>query len=129
MNKKEVVGNISQATGLELKECIQIIDSLEVVLTRELEETNGVRTSFDKIFLLMDFLKNRQDNKTGNEAEMLVRKVALLSESAFGECQKVINMLIEILTKKLEVSKSARFKFNTAYALANLFKSNQSIRK
>lgn len=49
MSKREVVSHISPAAGIGLKEWVNIVDSSEIGFNREWENSDQVRTSFDKI--------------------------------------------------------------------------------
>ena len=120
MNKRETVRAVSQTTGIEYEKCIVILDSFETVLTQELEGTGGVRRFFDRTFLLMDYLKNGQENNA--KEAIMVEKVAWFSGSGFDECKKVMDAWIDILENKLEVSPSAKIKFETAYKLVDFFR-------
>lgn len=120
MNKRETVRAVSQTTGIEYEKCIVILDSFETVLTQELEGTGGVRRFFDRTFLLMDYLKNGQENNA--KEAIMVEKVARFSGSGFDECKKVMDAWINILENKLEVSPSAKIKFETAYKLVDFFR-------
>lgn len=122
MNNTETMNTISHATGIELEKCISIVDSLEVVLIHELEGTGEVRKFFDRIYLLLNFLKNEQDKNSEKEVADLVGKVALSSETSFEETQQVLDALAYILNNQLETSKSARNKFKTTYKLVNFFR-------
>lgn len=121
MNKRETVSAVSQKTGVEYEKCLVILDSFEDVLTQQLEEAGGVRKFFDRIFLMMDYLKNGQENHS-EEGIVLIEKIARLSESGFDECKKVMDTVVDILDNKLETSKSARIKFNIAYTWVDFFR-------
>ncbi|WP_185155774.1 hypothetical protein [Dysgonomonas sp. 521] len=57
MNKQEVVAKVSQLSGVEYSDCYKVIEALELVLSEELEASNGIRKAFGKVHKLMDFLK------------------------------------------------------------------------
>jgi nucleoid DNA-binding protein len=59
MNKTEVITEISQISGIGKTECIKVVDALEEVLCKELDSSENARTAFDKIYGLMNLLRNK----------------------------------------------------------------------
>lgn len=59
MNKTEVITEVSQISGIERIECIKVINALEEVLDRELTSSGNARIAFDKIYGLMNLLRNK----------------------------------------------------------------------
>lgn len=57
MNKEEVIIKVSQFSGVEYSDCEKVIEALELVLSEELENSNGIRNAFGKVYKLMGFLK------------------------------------------------------------------------
>lgn len=117
MNKREVVSHVSHETGIEIGNCKQMIETLEVVLSEELQKADGVRSSLGRIFRLMDCLKRNPDDRGGSEMEKIIAKVALVSGNDPDQCRKLICALKDLLNQKLKTSPNARFKFQTVYAL------------
>lgn len=121
MNKRDVISVISEKTGIDSETCTKVTDSLETVLGDELEKSEGIRNAFDKIHALLDMIRDKDDQPIfkGNG---LFDKLASNSNTTEEQCIEIVNTLIDILNHKIEVSKSAKIKFDIAYKLANFFK-------
>ncbi len=59
MNKTEVITEVSLISGIEKTVCVKVVNTLEEVLSRELNSSQNVRTAFDKIYGLMNLLRNK----------------------------------------------------------------------
>lgn len=121
MNKRETIRAISEKTGIDTETCIKVTDSLETVLSDELEKSGGVKNAFDKIHNLLDIIKDKEDQPVFKENKIFA-KLAIYSGATEKQCIEIINTLIDILNHKIEVSKSAKMKFDIAYKLTNFFK-------
>lgn len=58
MNKTELIREVSRISGMATSDCTKIIDTLEQVLGKELESSRSLRTAFDKIYGLINILRN-----------------------------------------------------------------------
>lgn len=121
MNKRDVINDISEKTGINATICTRVIDSLETVLSGELEKSGGLRNAFDKIHNLLDIIKDKEDQPIFKENKIFT-KLAAYSETTEEQCVEIVNVLIDLLNNKIEVSKSAKMKFDIAYKLTNFFK-------
>ena len=121
MNKRETISAISEKTGIDSETCIKVTDSLERVLSDELEESGGVRNAFDKIYDLLNIIKDKEDQPVFKENRIFA-KLALDSGASEEQCIEIVNVLIDLLNNKIEVSKSAKLKFDIVYKLTNFFK-------
>jgi len=57
MNKKETMIKISDLSGIEYSDCCKVIETLEQILSKELDASNGIRSTFNRVHKLMEFLK------------------------------------------------------------------------
>lgn len=121
MNKRDVINDLSEKTEIDTTTCTRVIASLETVLSNELEKSGGIRSAFDKIHALLDMIRGEDDQQIFKEDE-LFDKLANNSDASKEQCLKIVNALIDILNNKVEISKSAKMKFDIAYKLANFFK-------
>ena len=121
MNKRDVIKDLSEKTEIDTTTCTRVIASLETVLSNELEKSGGIRSAFDKIHALLDMIRGEDDQQIFKEDE-LFDKLANNSDASKEQCLKIVNALIDILNNKVEISKSAKMKFDIAYKLANFFK-------
>jgi|GEM_PF-1454849 hypothetical protein len=126
MNKRETIQAISNDTGIATGTCVRILDSLEVVLTHELEGVGGITQLFDHIYWLTDHLRRMQEKEVRGEMSDLVQKVACLSETSTEETQSVLEALAGLLNHRLETSRCARIQYRILARLIDFFRHNRN---
>jgi len=59
MNKAEVINQVSHLSGIESGDCVKVIKALEDVFSHELSRSDRKWKTFDKIYRILTFCKNK----------------------------------------------------------------------
>ncbi|GEM_PF-1819960 len=66
MNKREVIAKVALESRVREEICVHVIDTLEEVLTQEINRPGGWRKIFDTVYNLMTRMRDSR-NKSNNE--------------------------------------------------------------